>query len=388
MGKLKKIQPNQKSIRTVLTPFSVSGWTQNSGTTLTFTAAQNNPTNGRAFSNLYSSFNLPMLSSQTISYLSTWARNGMSGLTTDNIIVVDVPASTYGELIDGRTMKLKIPMNTGGTMNLYSSYYEPLPMSSDNSTNAEYFGNPVIQGNPAGTPGLASSNVAFLFSDDIKAPSLADTNTNITSWADGWTLGITPTGYAGAGVDNFRFTDTVSSSNTPKAYAQAQDLPVGICYLDKGFAVLTHPLIINNFAYMSGSTGGTHLYPGASSAFTQIHFTSVTSASCEFYSFQRDILMEINILADSGEFYVTENQTAANANSPNFGAGGADTGIQFTTPFGDVYSVWDLTDVTSTYITEIGLYDAQNRLLAIAKPDRPIEKAKNTPTTLQLVLRS
>ena len=37
-----------------------------------------------------------------------------------------------------------------------------------------------------------------------------------------------PNGYTDGGVDNFRFTDTVSSSNTPKAYAQSQDIPVGI----------------------------------------------------------------------------------------------------------------------------------------------------------------
>ena len=57
------------------------------------------------------------------------------------------------------------------------------------------------------------------------------------------------------------------------------------------------------------------------------------------------------------------------------------------TPFGEVNQVWDLSDVTSTFITEIGLYDAQNRLLAIAKPDRPIKKPKNTPVTLTLKLK-
>ena len=42
--------------------------------------------------------------------------------------------------------------------------------------------------------------------------------------------------------------------------------------------------------------------------------------------------------------------------------------------------------MSSTYITEIGLYDAQNKLIAVGLPDRPIEKSKNTPVTLQLVL--
>ena len=94
----------------------------------------------------------------------------------------------------------------------------------------------------------------------------------------------------------------------------------------------------------------------------------------------------VDIVAGAGEFYITENQTAADAHTPYYGAGGDDTGIQFQTPFGDVHNIWDLSNVTSAFITEIGLYDSSNRLIAVAIPDRPIAKAKNTPLTLQLVL--
>ena len=94
----------------------------------------------------------------------------------------------------------------------------------------------------------------------------------------------------------------------------------------------------------------------------------------------------VDIVAASGEFYVTENQTASAAETPYYGAGGENTGIQFQTPFGDVHNIWDLSDISSSYITEIGLYDSSNRLIAVAIPDRPIEKAKNTPVNLQLVL--
>ena len=52
------------------------------------------------------------------------------------------------------------------------------------------------------------------------------------------------------------------------------------------------------------------------------------------------------------------------------------------TPFGDVHQIWDLSNVTSSYITEIGLYDSQNKLIAVGLPDRPIEKAKNTVQSL------
>tara|TARA_R110002012_G_scaffold106657_1_gene247932 strand:- start:223 stop:1440 length:1218 start_codon:yes stop_codon:yes gene_type:complete len=403
MGKFKKIQTSEKRIEAVLVPYNASagtGWNTISGSSLPFTIIQRNPSNGRAFSNLYSSFNIPANSGATNAFLSTWANTGFSGLSQAQAIVAEIPKSEYGVLIDGRTVKLLVPKNIAGSegnYTLYSSYYNPLPMSSDNSDEGEFFGNPKIAGNIVGNPGLPSTNVAFLFCDEILGPSLSASNTSVTSWSSGWVSGTTPTGYPSSGVDNFRFTETVSSSNTPKAYAQVQDRPVGIAYLDKGFAVITDPGIIANFNYSGACTGGTLAYPFHSgnpnansmsfaSAATQVYFTSQTSASCIYYSFEKEYRIVVDIVAGAGEFYITENQTASAAETPYYGAGGDDTGIQFQTPFGDVHNIWDLSDVTSSYITEIGLYDASNRLIATAIPDRPIEKAKNTPVSLQLVL--
>ena len=99
------------------------------------------------------------------------------------------------------------------------------------------------------------------------------TTTTITSWSSGWQEDVIPNGYTDGGVDNFRFTDTVSSSNTPKAYAQSQDIPVGICYLDKGFCVITHPTLNSSFQYSAGTNlYGNTSYTGYSSGFTQIYF--------------------------------------------------------------------------------------------------------------------
>ena len=401
MGKLKQIQANQKSIRSVLIPFSGNGWNTVTGTSLTFTAVQRKPTNGRAFSNLYSSFNLPATSAQSSSFNSTFVRTGFSGLNQDNIIVIDLPRNSYGELIDGRTIKLTIPNNTGTTYNLYSSYYEPEAFASDNSAQGSYFGNANINVlNVKARPDITSTNIAFLFSDNIKKPELATSNTSISTWADGWQRDITPVGYEGSAADNFRFIDVVTASNTPKAYALSQDKPVGICYLDKGFIVITDPEIVSNtargFQFSGASSGGTEPYGGKSaasnlntlsSAYTQIYFTSSTSASCSYYSFEKQYELSIDVTAESGEFYVTENQTAASSDAPYYGAGGTDTGIEFTTPYGENLKVWNLSDVTDAFITEVGLYDNSNRLLAIAKPDRPIKKPKNEPVTLTLKLK-
>ncbi len=400
MGKLKQILANQKIIKTELVPFLGNGWTATTGTSLTFTAAQRSANNGRAFSNLYSSFSLPTTCAQTESYASTWINNGMSALNQSNIIVVNIDSNNYGELIDGRTIKFTFPAltpNASGRRTvhtLYSSYYEPKPFSSDNSFEAAYFGNPIIQGNPMGQPSLASSNRAFLFSDSVAGPSLSATNANTASWSSGWQSSVIPNGYEGSSTDTFRFIDTVSTSNTPKAYAQSSDIPVGICYLDMGFMVITHPTLVNDFCYSCGTVDGLSAYThditpttAGASGFTNLYFTASTSSQTQYYSFEKEWVLTINIVADSGEFYVTENQTAASAEAPYYAAGGKNTGMQFRTPFGDVYNIWDMSDVGATYITEIGLYDDRNQLLAIAKPDRPIKKLKNTPTNFTLKMK-
>ena len=400
MGKLKNIQSNQKLIETEIVPFLGDGWTAATGTTLMFTAAQRSATNGRAFSNLYTSFNLPTTCAQTESFASTWINNGISATSQADVIVCSIDSSMYGELIDGRTIKLTFPALTPSPSGrravhtLYSSYYEPKPFSSDNSFEAAYFGNPIIHGNVVGTPGVASSNRAFLFSDTIAGPSLSATNTNITSWASGWQTGVIPNGYDGGGTDNFRFIDTVSTSNTPKAYAQSNDIPVGICYLDMGFMVITHPTLVNDFCYSCGTIDGLSAYTydmpvtiSGASGFTNLYFTASTSAQSEYYSFEKEWVLTVNIVADSGEFYVTENQTAASSESPYYGAGGKNTGMQFKTPFGDVYNIWDMSDAGATYITQIGLYDNMNQLLALAIPDRPIKKLKNTPSNFTLKMK-
>ena len=90
MAKLKTISSEHKVLSTVLLPFSATGWSTVSATTCRFTAVQKEANNGRPFSNLYPSFNLPTTCAQTQSFLSTWAKSGISALTQDNIIVMDI----------------------------------------------------------------------------------------------------------------------------------------------------------------------------------------------------------------------------------------------------------------------------------------------------------
>ena len=140
--------------------------------------------------------------------------------------------------------------------------------------------------------------------------------------------------------------------------------------------MITDPTLVTNFLFSGGTEDGSTGYgiTGTSSGFTQLYYTGGTQFSgigCTYYSFEKEWVMSINIVAGTNEFYITENQTASSAEEPYYGAGGVETGIQYRTPFGDVNQVWDLSDVSSSYITKVGLYDNQDKLLAVAIPNSP-----------------
>jgi hypothetical protein len=98
------------------------------------------------------------------------------------------------------------------------------------------------------------------------------------------------------------------------------DTIVGIAYLDKGILVITHPAIVNNFS-------------------------TVTATTVSFGSVSTVVQQNITCLANRGEFGTSTNPTFTISDSPR--------------------------------ITEVGLYDASNNLIAIAKTDRQLVKKIN-----------
>lgn len=110
--------------------------------------------------------------------------------------------------------------------------------------------------------------------------------------------------------------------------SQTADTVVGIAYLDKGLLVLTHPTLVDNFVDgFSGNTG-----------------TSVT-----FNSNSTNVVQNVTCIANRGEFFSTTNPT------------------------------WAVGDTIR--ISEIGLYDSLNRLIAYGKFDRHVEKTKDMMTS-------
>ncbi len=101
------------------------------------------------------------------------------------------------------------------------------------------------------------------------------------------------------------------------------DKPVGIAFLDKGFIVITDKTIVDSFDPITSLSG------------TEVSFNSSST----------NVFQSVTCIADRGEFGATTNPTFEGDDLPR--------------------------------ISEIGLYDEQGNLIAIAKSDRHITKNIN-----------
>ena len=263
--------------------------------------------------NLFKTFNLPITEADKVAFSSTTYNNGgfsntaLSGLNQDRVLVIEIPNSTYGEQLDGKSINVSVT-TTASTFNLYGTY-ENLNQSrasqdkkiSESTVTSKRFGN----------------NIAYLFSDDIKKPG----NDATKSWSTGY--GKTRP-YS---VNNKELFNMIDRTNV------TGDTAVGVAYLDKGFIVITEPSIVNDMDLSTGSTTA-----------------SATTVTYDHYS--TEVFQSINVIANRGEFAKSKNST-------------------FET--GDIVR-----------ISEIGLYDDANNLIAIAKPDRHIVKRTNQLVSLAI----
>jgi hypothetical protein len=392
----KNIDVLDKSVQHEILPFGnlnplVLGYNQILLDTLRFTTIQRNPNNGRPFSNLYPAFGLPTANFEILGWDIDWGNTSLMSIdSASQAIAVEYPKNSYGELIDGRSIQLAIPIRSSGStsiMNCYSSYFAGYNASSDPSNEAEAFGHTSALNYtpPVANPGVAdlSTNVAFLFSDDIKPP------VNGGSWSDGWSKNQTPEGYdeGSSTVMNFNNGKVVAESTDS---GSGKDVPVGICYLDKGFCVLTHSGVTNSFDFTTSGVGATSLstgnpFTGATSAATQVYFNNPLVQST-FYSFEKQWVLSVLCKAEPNEFFLTQNTSAADLN-PEVRTGLATVGNGNPNQLGPG-TFYDLNSVNkATYITEVALYDDDGHMLAIAKPDRPVKKLTSEPAYFNLKFR-
>jgi hypothetical protein len=257
--------------------------------------------------NLFSTFGLPITQNQKNTFTATtlqsggWSDTALSGLAADNIIVVGIADTQYGEALDGKEIKLNL-VTSAGTFTVYSTF--------QNKNQSLLNEDATYKDTATNTIGFGRS-VSFLVSDDIMTPNGGDVT---KSWATGFGW-VKPFSVGKKELYNLRTNTNI---------AKSADTVCGVAYLDKGLLVITEPTIVNAYNdSFSGSSG------------TSITINSVST----------DVVQNITCIAGRGEFGTSSNPT------------------------------WAIGDPVR--ISEIGIYDNLNRLIAYGKFDRHIEKTSD-----------
>jgi len=331
----------------------------------------------------------------------------------DLYMIFEIPNNKYGEIIDGKTIKLELPYYTGatssvadpkrlgimtgwtgpGTIELYGTYNT----AGINNNLDKKLSEPDISVSTLGVrPDLATigsttyeSNVVLLFTDAVQTPSV-----NFNNWGDAYSEVINGTRV---------FSPTAQEKPT---YNYKDDVCVGVAYLDKGFIVITHPLLVDSYfhnifdgrIYTSGTltsmvknydatvdssntpviaewrgdvrtTDSNDTYElivtkdGTDILWdsTQFIYTGTTDYKLSYNSYNTEKSLNIVCLASSDEFFKSTNDTAKDMMSVDQ----MEDYASFKSTNGDLYPV---------IITQLGIHDQDGNLLAICKPTQPIKK--------------
>jgi len=318
--------------------------------------------------NYFVSFNLPYTAGDLASgdtFASSFPE--LYQLNVDHIVIAPIPREYYNEMIDGRSITFSVPQYDASDINwssktIVSSTYNNLDKSSENA--------------------LLGKNIAFLFCDEINPPYTGETDGGAISKEANttWNTSSYLDRPAATSYNNLQAIDINTDQRTwsdvnlavtvPETYPTTTnqgynyDVPVGFAALDKGFLILTHSAITENIPWSSGLT-----YPAGaantSSATTEIWFSSGSSAV--FYDLNINFKTSVVCMALPGEFYFTNNPTwdyAENLQEYTLGTNNYD----------------------DTYVTEIGLYNKEEELLAVAKLDRAKQKGYTGVLTFTLEL--
>lgn len=317
--------------------------------------------------NYFMSFNLPV----TYAKFSSGSTLALSHpellqINTDKIIITPIPKEFYSEIIDGRSITFTVPQLSGGTdmsaKTIVSSTYSTL-QKKDNDI-------------------LLGGNIAFLFSDDINLPYTGKTGGGSTSHSS--TTTWNPTLYTDrpaaipysdlASTDintdkrpnnTIKYATPVTSTyptNTNQGYNY--DIPVGFACLDKGFLIITHPDIVNNIPWSQGYEQISNV-ANISSGTTNIYFSDTSKSEVTFVDININFKTSVVCIGLPNEFYFTNNPSwDLNKNAQEFN--------NATNNF------------DSVYITEIGLYNRNNELIAVAKLSEPVEKTYTNLLTFNL----
>jgi len=341
------------------------------GSGLTFTLCDRTDTASKE-ANYFASFNLPHEAGQMVSG-GTLARvkPELFQLNVDNIIISNIPKESYNDIIDGRSVTFNVPQYSGAT--------SAGTISAKTIVSTTYTASLKKQENE-----LLGTNVAFLFSDEINTPFSGTTQkqTFTKSGRTTWNPGPSYINRPAAVSYNELETEDINSDARPFSDVDLAvpvtesfptltnqgynyDVPVGFVALDKGWLVLTHPSVVDNLPWDLGQELYTNAANPGGSITTDIYFSGDTTSSVQFVDIRIDFKTSVVALVFPKEFFFTTNPSwdlEKNYQEQQNGTFGYD----------------------AVAISEVGLFNQSEELIAIAKLDRPLEKQYNDLITFTL----
>jgi hypothetical protein len=315
--------------------------------------------------NYFMSFNLPVQYSALASGSTLALSNPeLFQLNVDKIVVVPIPREYYNEIIDGRSITFTVPQLSGATdmsaKTVVSSTYSTLQKKD----------NDILLGN----------NIAYLFCDEINLPYTGKTSSTSHSANTTWNPVVFTNRPAAVPYSDLQNIDINTDqrpyssvnravpvtntypNNTNQGYNY--DIPVGFVALDKGFIIFTHPKIVDNIPWEQGYEQISN-NANISSGVTNIYFTATSKSDLTFLDINVSFKTSVVCIGLPGEFYFTNNPSwDLNKNAQEFNN--------------------NTNNFDSVYITEVGLYNRNNELIAIAKLSEPVEKTYTNLLTFNL----
>tara|TARA_R110002020_G_scaffold464428_1_gene685121 strand:+ start:1459 stop:2748 length:1290 start_codon:yes stop_codon:yes gene_type:complete len=335
---LKPVYANSSNITSDI---SIVGESTVSGSNLTYVTISKSATT-TDFTNLFKSLSLPIKSSNINTFVSVNSANGgwsdtpFSGLGNSNILLAVINNDQYGEMIDGKSIKMELPVytgyTTGGTPTGVTTYTIYSTFPSTNITPGVLDGQYKDKSNYPQTLFGNQINVSYLVSDQIQRPN----NEATKSWATGYDTN-NPFSQGGKKTINIQTTTTLNS-----------DRIAGVAYLDKGFLAITDPTIVNNIAIDFSGDPATNIINTS----LGLYYYSASTYNTVINSIQNDLVQNIVCVAEMNEFVKTQNETIGIYDKPR--------------------------------ISEIGITDSSGNILAIGKTDRHIPRCGTDMVTFDV----
>jgi len=323
---LSTIKPVEKGSTSVRVETTSLGEQIASGTTLLYKKIIRSGTTSSDV-NYYKSLGLPITTAQLTPYSKTLENQGFSdtafsSFSADTIIMGVIDNSKYGELIDGKNIKISLPVYTGfttggtgtafTTYDIYSSFLNITTLTKQQQDQK-------YKDSSINTAGIGD-NISYLVTDSIQKPN----NDSTLSWSTGY--------------DQFKAFENGGKAliNFQNGGSVVRDKIVGIFHLDKGIFAITDNSIVSGTV----TTGTTSV-----SVPTGFYYYNDGSYNATVDSVVNNLVQNITCKLDREEFNTSSNNT------------------------------WSSSDPIR--ISEIGITDATGELLAIGKLDRHVTKSLN-----------